>query len=351
MQANTTENNGAPEWWKEYISSDPLFSELQDLRTKALEASNTDYLPKAGRKRQRINVEALQARVAKEDLFRGMETTGEKLVAETNILKLHTSTPQVLDLCMAPGGFVATVEKALPKSIIDTIILPTPLGGYNVLNPHIFRYVMHTDKLIYNLVDEGVVENDFETELYEITRPFLGGPYDLIFCGCAPAKYQPREDYQSYCEAIRLSLSQLVFALDRLKPGGSLVLLLDRIDAWHTVCILHALSRFSEIQVYKHPEIHATKSSFYLVAKNVNLDHEDFKHAINNWRDLWTYIGFEDTVDAQRMTWRCDKIDQEKNFKSDFEQFGPRFLELARPVWKIQATAMRRASFNQSHKP
>ncbi|KAK1147373.1 hypothetical protein N8T08_001454 [Aspergillus melleus] len=341
MQANMTENDGAPKWWKEYIFSDPVYSELQDLKMKALDNPDADKFPKARRR------EAASTRQkTKEGLFRIMETVGEYLAADTKVFDLHTSTPQILDLCMSPGGIAASVEKVLPESTIDAIILSTPLGGYNVMNPQIFRSIMHTDTTIYDLVDEGVVEKDIETRLFDITRPYLGDPYDLIFCGSAVTKEQPRGEYHSYCEAIRLSVSQLVFALDRLKKGGSLVLLLHQIDAWHTVCILHALSRFADIQVYKHPEIHAIKSPFYLVAKNVNLNHEHVKQTITNWRDLWRYLGFKDHADAARMTWRYDEIDNDEGLKREVQQFGPRFLELARPVWKIQAIAMRRASFN-----
>ncbi|KAH8423379.1 uncharacterized protein LDX57_001137 [Aspergillus melleus] len=275
-----------------------------------------------------------------------METVGEYLAADPKVFDLHTSTPQVLDLCLSPGGIAASVEKALPGSTIDAIILGTPLGGYNVMNPQIFRSIMHTDATIYDLIDEGVVVKDIETGLFDITRPYLGDPYDLIFCGGAVTEEQPKEVYRGYCEAIRLSVSQLVFALDRLKQGGSLVLLLHQIDTWHTVCILHALSMFADIQVYKHPEIHAIKSSFYLVAKNVNLNHEGIKQTISNWRDLWRYLGSKDHADAARMTWKYDEIDSDEGSKREVQQFGPRFLELARPVWKIQASAMRRASFN-----
>ncbi|CRL28785.1 unnamed protein product [Penicillium camemberti] len=88
-------------------------------------------------------------------------------------------------------------------------------------------------------------------------------------------------------------VSQLVFAMHRLKPGGSIVLLLHRIESWDTVCILHAFNEFSDIQLYKHRKAHAIKSSFYLVAKRVNMEHHTARGSMGYWKSLWRYLTFE----------------------------------------------------------
>lgn len=74
-------------------------------------------------------------------------------------------------------------------------------------------------------------------------------------------------------EGSRLTLSQLVFRMNRLNPRGSVVLLLHRDEAWDTTCVLNVFNHFSDIQLYKNPSIHAIKSSFSLVAKHVNLEY------------------------------------------------------------------------------
>jgi hypothetical protein len=113
-----------------------------------------------------------------------------------------------------------------------------------------------------------------DLEKFNRDRPYLHQKYDLVFCGGVLATKHSREDYREYCERSRLTLSQLVFAFNRLKSGGSLVLLFHRVESWEAVRMLYIFNMFCDIQVFKPHDIHAIKSSFYLVAKNVNLEHE-----------------------------------------------------------------------------
>lgn len=64
-----------------------------------------------------------------------------------------------------------------------------------------------------------------DSNKFETSRPFFGNLYDIVICGGVVGKDHPREEYRSDCESQRLTASQLVFAMNRLKPGGSLVLL------------------------------------------------------------------------------------------------------------------------------
>jgi hypothetical protein len=66
------------------------------------------------------------------------------------------------------------------------------------------------------------------------------------------AKCHPIKPYREKCERLRLTILQLVFAMNRLKPGGSLVLLLHHVESWDTACILQTFNQFSDAQV-KYP--------------------------------------------------------------------------------------------------
>ncbi|KAE8142307.1 hypothetical protein BDV38DRAFT_236313 [Aspergillus pseudotamarii] len=179
---------------------------------------------------------------------------------------------------------------------------------------------------------------------FESTRPFLEEKYDVVFCGGAVSKTHPREGYRDECEASRLTSSELVFALNRLKSGGSLVLLLHRVESWDTVCLLHAFDQFSDIQLFKHQTYHALKSSFYLVAKNIDLEHNTAKLSLRYWKDLWKYLtfkNFENVVPLSSSLYepKSEIIGQLR------DEFGSRFIELAQTIWMVQTQALRNADF------
>lgn len=183
-----------------------------------------------------------------------------------------------------------------------------------------------------------------DSSSFELRQPFLDNRYDIAICGAAVGRYHPRESYRSDCESQRLMVSQLVFAMHRLKPGGSVVLLLHRIESWDTVCILHAFNEFSDIQLYKHRKAHAIKSSFYLVAKRVNMEHDTARESMGYWKSLWRYLTFEHFKEIPLGRWSLYESDDVfvQNLR---DNFGPQFLRLAEPIWKIQAEALRNARF------
>jgi hypothetical protein len=111
--------------------------------------------------------------------------------------------------------------------------------------------------------------------------------------------------------------------------------------------LIHAFSQFSDVQLLKHPKFHSIKSSFYLVAKNIDLQHETAKSSMRYWRDLWKYLTFgQFSSDILPPSSRLYDTDSE--FACQLrDEFGPRFVELARPVWEIQQNALRASGFTK----
>lgn len=272
---------------------------------------------------------------------------GNALASTTGVFKLKSSYPRILDLCMAPGGFSATAKRELPESIIDAITLPPQTGGYEVMADNICRHITYADITMYSkeMISDGHIPADRpDSEGFETSSPYVENQYDIVICGGAVAKAHLMERHRSECERSLLTVSQLVFAMNRLKPGGSIVLLLHHVESWDTVCILHAFNQFSHIQLYKHPKYHAIKSSFYLVAKNIDLHHENAIISLSYWKDLWRYLTFKEPGNLPSP--RSILYKSEDDFiQGVLSEFGPRFLELAGPVWKKQAKALRRLSF------
>ncbi|PKX94869.1 uncharacterized protein P174DRAFT_418844 [Aspergillus novofumigatus IBT 16806] len=168
-------------------------------------------------------------------------------------------------------------------------------------------------------------------------RPFVDSRYDLIFCGGAVVKGHKREEYRSNCERQRLILAQLVFALNRLKTGGSFVLLLHRIESWETASMLYMISMFADIRVMKHPKHHGDTSSFYLVAQNVDVEGRSAIEALSYWKSLWKYFSFRDFREMNPPSTAL--LDQDIDAASSklIDEFGDHFLKMALPVWQTQA--------------
>ncbi|KAK1829595.1 hypothetical protein QBC39DRAFT_127087 [Podospora conica] len=214
--------------------------------------------------------------------------------------------PAVLDLCMAPGGFTLAALFRNPGALVRGISLPPAEGGHDMLlrkkwsstNPKAPIYVSFRD--ITLLADEmGVPTTTIppshpDASSFSSDRPFLGQQFDIVFCDGQVLRTHKRHEYRERCEATRLTTSQLVIALSRVRPGGTVIVLLHKADAWPSVLIAHAFSQFSTdgITLFKPREGHKQRSSYYLVARGVQPDHEAAREAVRGWKAKWKMATF-----------------------------------------------------------
>ena len=120
-------------------------------------------------------------------------------------------------------------------------------------------------------------------------------------------------------------------------------MLLHKVDSWACIQLLYEFSQFAEIQLFKSQRKHSFRGSFYLVAKNVQPDHQAAKSAVLKWKEAWwraTFGGTEGTG--------CEKdLIKPEVMQKTLNEFGDKFIELAKPVWQIQFEALTRQSFTQ----
>ncbi|KAI9372820.1 hypothetical protein BJX61DRAFT_505595 [Aspergillus egyptiacus] len=249
---------------------------------------------------------------------------------------------------MAPRGFSATVKGFIPGAHIDGLSLPKENGGIPVMERDLFRELALGDITMYVSemgMDDQIPEHHPDHDNFIVDRPFLAHEYDLIFCGGGVSKTQTRAAYRDdNGEGSRLLFAQLTFAFNRLRQGGSLVILLHKVESWKTVKILYALSQVADLQAFKPPKCHGIKSSFYLVAKNVELTHEPGKQAVAYWREIWRYLTFRECTDVSVPQDPLGE-DPDELAAEIINFFGEEFLELARPVWEVQAKRLRIAAW------
>ena len=80
--------------------------------------------------------------------------------------------------------------------------------------------------------------------------------FGLVLSDGQVLRTHPRSEYRERREAARLTLSQLVLGISHTKPGGTLLMLLHKVEAWHTARVLQTLSAFAAVRLYKPKSAH-----------------------------------------------------------------------------------------------
>lgn len=262
-----------------------------------------------------------------------MQSIGDELEASTGALTsvLRGDNVQVLDLCMAPGGFTASALKYYPQAEAFGISLPRSMGGHELLVKIAAQNVRFVDITMLAKefgVDEIPITHPEHAKFLE-ERPFYGQAFRLVFCDGQVLRTHSRADYRERLEATRLNVAQLILALQRIEEGGTLIMLLHKVEAWHTTDLLYRFSQFSSVRLFKPKKKHAIRSSFYLVAEDVQPGCIAAKEAIGVWKSAWyraTFSGDVGTGDAPL-------VPDTQCVNTLLEGFGRTLLALGKPVW------------------
>ncbi|KAH7563668.1 hypothetical protein BM1_00715 [Bipolaris maydis] len=141
-------------------------------------------------------------------------------------------------------------------------------------------------------------------------------------------------------EAWRLLASQLVLALQCVKQDGKIVILLHKLEAWDTVLLPYTLGKFSSFQLFKPQKKPAIRSSFYVVAEQIQTQSSLFQASVTTWKEEWYVATFGSDVEYRdnraRFYGLVDRV---------LSDFGTELLELGQPIWEVQSAALRKASF------
>ena len=282
-----------------------------------------------------------------------MRRIGDEMQRETRALNLQHPRAEVLDLCMAPGGYTASVCKYSPQAHVSAITLPECQGGCHVFVRHgggTRVELMQADITMF-AAEFGVTEippdSQPDAAKFSFERPFLK-PFDLIFCDGHVARTQEVLSHTRATEVSRLTCSQLIFAMQRIKTGGTLVILLHGADLYHNVKLIRFFDKISHLQLFKPVKGHAKKSSFYLVAKDMQPGRMLAKAAVSKWKQIWKDATFPSTAaltgDGSQAQDEAEVLFKQAERKKDSDElygsFGERLIELAEPLWEIQKKAL-----------
>ena len=278
-----------------------------------------------------------------------MKQIGDEMQASTGALTPRpdeTTFVKILDLCMAPGGYTASALKHNSSVAAVGITLPPEHGGHNVLleSPQVEIHFLDITMLAKEF---GVVDVPFshpDHDKFSPEQPFLEQKFNLIFCDGQVLRTHQRAQWREPHEALRLSVSQLILALQRIQKGGTLIMLLHKIEAWHSVELLYLFRQFSSVQVFKSRQKHAIRSSFYLIAKDVQPDSGAAKAAVETWKQAWWNATFGGESGTGAVTDRPEEESYE-HIRGVLDQFGNELIELGHPIWEIQEIALSKMEF------
>ncbi len=275
-----------------------------------------------------------------------MRKIGDELQARTGALTGTSKCGEdlkILDLCMAPGGYTASALKYNPTARACGVTLPSEIGGHKLILKSYQSSVMFLDITMLARefgVDEVPVTHP-DRASFRSVRPFFAQTFHLVFCDGQVLRTHRRAEYREPQEARRLTLSQLILALQRISPGGTLVMLLHKIEAWDTAELLYKFSHFSSIQLFKPERKHAIRSSFYLVAQNVQPGSEAAKRAVEAWKQAW----WRATFGGDNGTGEMPVMPDESYVRTVINEFGKELIALGKSVWEIQANALSKMEF------
>lgn len=288
-------------------------------------------------------------------MYHLMQLIGDEIQAATGALSLPEQHAEVLDICMAPGGYSTSALKYSPHAFVAGITLPYSLGGHQVRIPYGRQdprvEVLYAD--ITMLAEEygvRIIPADHpDVSKFSAERPWASKEFDLVFCDGQVLRTHAthRARYRERCEAGRLACSQLILAMQRMKPGGTLVMLLHKVEMWQTMKLLSIFDKISQLQLFKPMTCHKPRGSFYLIAKHVQPLQQEALAAVNEWKMAWKEATFPVNAsreDQDRLD-RAEKNELNKEVSRLLIDFGERLIEIGEPVWQIQKDALREASW------
>lgn len=278
--------------------------------------------------------------------------------ASGGALELLESNPRVLDLCMAPGGYTASALKYSPHANVCAFTLPINRGGHKIIHRQDKRLDTMFEDITMLYKEFGLTElpqDHPESSNFSDMRLCNDGElFDLVFCDGQALRTHKQyiADYRRQVEPVRLIVSQLVLAMQRMKSGGTLIMLLHDSGSYETTKILSVFDKVAEIQLFKPVSAHQKKSSFYLIAQKVQPGLPEAVAAVNEWKMVWKDLTFP-TLDphGQRVLLKhAEEAERMEAVHGLLENFAERVIELGEPSWQMQKEALENARWTKKKK-
>ncbi|ESZ89830.1 hypothetical protein SBOR_9788 [Sclerotinia borealis F-4128] len=282
--------------------------------------------------------------------YKMMQQIGQEMHGSHHIFTISSpkdNQVNILDLCMAPGGYTAAALDHCNGCKAYGITLATEAGGHTVIiGKSRLQGLRFHDITMYTefCPSDKDIPEDFKSRFSDI-KPFKHIKFHLVFADGKTLRTHDRikDTYDANLnkETVRLQTSQLILAMNRMHKGGTLVMLLHKIDTWHSASLLYTFSKFAKVEVFKPSRKHATRSSFYMIAKDIEVSHPEAIKAIEEWQKDWYRASFG----GLDMTGLPKEEPTNEVVQDLLTKFGPRLTDLGQKAWMIQADALSHTSY------
>ncbi|KAF2158765.1 hypothetical protein M409DRAFT_38102, partial [Zasmidium cellare ATCC 36951] len=217
-------------------------------------------------------------------------------------------------------------------------------GGHEVLLQSLSRVTLKSLDITMLAADMGIQEiPTAHPDACRFLPQQLGQQkHDLVICDGQVLRTHQRQAYRDRREARRLTVTQLALGLEHLREGGNMIVLLHRIEQWESFYLLYTFDQFSTVKVFKPRTAHTKRSSFYLVASDVQSKDHRALSAVTRWKTIWRVATFG-TDEEYAQSLRLGNVD----VATTICEFGETLATLGEEIWDIQAHALERAPFNR----
>ncbi|KAK5690324.1 hypothetical protein LTR17_025971 [Elasticomyces elasticus] len=251
-----------------------------------------------------------------------------------------TEKPSILDFCMAPGGFLDTAMRHNSSSTATAFSLDPKQGGHEVYMPQNPRSKVKYIDITMLAADMGVtsIPEDHPDYANFLPRELSDEQkFDMVICDGQVLREHSRAGYREKREVTRLLSTQLKLGLEHLRSGGTMVVKLHKLEAYDTARLVSQFSKIAKIELFKHKHIHAPKSSFYMLATEVQSECEEATKFVEGWRKAWEVATFGTDEEYEALTC-ATQADAEEMLAG----FGDQLVEIGRPIWDIQTQGLQR---------
>ncbi|CAG8297604.1 unnamed protein product [Penicillium nalgiovense] len=323
------------------LEKSPEFRELSDTRQQGWETlERNEYFANVLRTADEYDENTAAY------LHKFMSTTAREFDKATNTFKVqrvNPTPPAILDMCMVPGALLQIALERNPGARALAFSLPVSCGGYksNVAsNLNTKRVFLNLTMLAADMDVDQIPEGHEDAENF-LPRQFEEGRlFDLVVCDGQVLREHSSAPYGENREARRMAITQLALGLQHLRPGGTMIALLHRFETWNTVNLIWKFHKISSVRLFKPKSCYTKRSTFYMVATNVESQRPEAIEAVKLWKSIWRIATFGSDEEYGKVI-----LNEESSVETLLEDFAPELVKLDKTIWKTEADSLAKVPF------
>ncbi|KAL0577584.1 hypothetical protein V5O48_004416 [Marasmius crinis-equi] len=270
--------------------------------------------------------------------FEAMKKVFEEINQNFDLIPVGTPF-SFLDVGCCPGGFSSYILSTFPQVHGTGVSLPVERGGHALLLEEEIKPrfdLLWADLTFLHLGNAQNFEPSFAPFPFGISHP----GFELVILDGHPLRTAGPD---VHILGDRLLISSLIFGLWCVQRGGTIVMKLSMPDRKISAQILYMLDILSgDLRTWKPVHIHATRSTFYAVARNFGNGPQASRYhgILTSLKSLWDelMLGSSEKPGKDRRL-----LDHDLDFivnNRGLEQYSERLKALSTHLWMVEAASL-----------